>query len=266
MSIRVERWLRNLVHGPYGRWIMLGLLIFILCVFTVTDEMVAWIQGATGGSPGLTSADSAGSFAVLPGEITDVTYAEFEGARRRYSLAQTFLRGARVDRVRDTEVWSYLVLLAAAKREKIAVSGDELNRYMEDGIVGRNVPDYIFKDETQYRKWIQDAFQVPAPELEAAVLEYITAGRVRDLYRQSFIVAPAVARKTALEQAANQNVELAFGDYAALDADRFVAEVEAELKADAEADKKLRDFFDKDASALTPSENDVYSGTDWMCP
>jgi hypothetical protein len=250
MSIRVQRALRNLIHGPYGRWIMLGLLIVILCVFTVTQDIEDWLRGAFGGDTAGSTSDVAGSFAVLPGDTTEVSYSGFEAARRRIGLARAFLERSGMDRVQDTDVWAHLVLLEAAKNEQIAVSVEDLRE-----IIGRVVPDYIFNDPQQYRKWVQDNFQgASAPALEAAVLEYLTAFRVRQIYRESFLIGPPATRKAAIDQAAAQNVEYALGDYAALDAKRFLAEAEEELKSEADPDKKLREFFDKDPSVKLDNE------------
>ncbi len=250
MSIRVERWLRNLVHGPYGRWIMLGLLIFILCVFTVTDDMAAWLRSTFGGAAAASSPeDIAGSFAILPGDVSEVSFAGFEATRRRLQLALGFRWGIPPERVRDMDVWTHLVLLEAAKKEQIAISADDLRQEMAKG-----VPDYIFRDDAQYRKWVKESFRVTASQLESAVLEQMTALRVRELYRECFTVAPAATRKAAIEQAASQNLEYAFGDYAALDARRFLAEAEEELKSEADPDKKLSEFFDKDPSVRLDSE------------
>ncbi len=250
MSIRVERWLRNLVHGPYGRWIMLGLLIFILCVFTVTQEMQDWLRNTFTGGNAASASDVAGSFAVLPGDISEVTFPEFDSARRKLGIAQAFLMNLPMDRVRDMDVWAHLVLLEAAKKERIAVSATDLREVMS-----ARVPEYIFKDTAQYRKWVPETFHgVSAAQLETAVLEYLTALRLREVYRESFMIGPAATRKAAVEQAASQSVEYALGDYAALDAGRFVAEAEEELKSEAEPDKKLKEFFDKDPSVKLESE------------
>lgn len=251
MSIRVQRALRNLIHGPYGRWIMLSLLIVILFVFTVTQEVEDWLRSVFGGKAAASStSDIAGSFAVLPGDVSEVTFSGFEAARRRLGVAQNFRWGVPMDRVREMDVWTHLLLLEAAKKEQITVSADDLRQVMAAG-----VPDYIFKDPAQYRKWVPESFGgVTAPQLEAAVLEHLTALRVRELYRESFMVGPASTRKAAIEQAASQNVEHAFGDYAALDARRFLAEAEDELKSEADPLKKLSEFFDKDLSVKLDNE------------
>jgi hypothetical protein len=94
------RRLRGLIEGPYGRWLMLGLLIFILAVFTVTDEMTNALRN-TFGEKQVTAADIAGSFSVLPGARVDVSYADFEEASRDYRTAATFLSQGSLERVRD---------------------------------------------------------------------------------------------------------------------------------------------------------------------
>jgi len=248
MSLKLERWMRNTVNGPAGRWVMLGLLIFILCVFTVTQQMQEWLHTIFVGDARATS-NTAGSFAVLPGDVTEVDYPSFEAASRRYGLAMAFLRNAPMQRAPDMEVWTHLVLLEAAKREHIAVSAEDLRE-----AVKRSLPDYIFEDEAQYRQYVKDNYRVSVPVLEAAVMEYLTSLRVRELYAESFLVGPAATRKAAIDQAASQSIEYAFGDYAALDVGRFLGEAEDELKSEANPDQKLRDFFDKDPSLTLDPE------------
>jgi len=243
MSLKFERWLRNLVHGPYGRWIMLGLLIFILAIFTVTKEMTDFLRGVFMGDARTSSSDVAGSFYLLPGSRTDVTFAEFDRARTNYALATAFLERAQPERVHDLEVWAHLILLAAARKEGVAVSSEELAQVIEPG-----VPDYIWADAPAYKQWIQDRFRVKAAAFEEAVREFLTAVRVRSLYVESFLIGPGITREEAIKRAAAQRVELAFGDYAALDARAFLDEAAAALKEEAEPDAKLREFYEKDPS------------------
>jgi len=249
MSIRVQRALTNLIHGPYGRWIMLGLLIVILFVFTVMDEITEAIRGTIGGRSGpIDPGDVAGSFAILPGAVTEVDHATFEAARQRYDLAQSFLFRVPRGRAGDMDVWTFLLLLEAAKKEGITVSAEDLR----DEISNR-LPEFA-QEQRQYRDYIRDNYGVTATTLEAAVLELMTAFRVRQVYQDSFLVAPAATREAAIEQAANQNIEYAFGDYAALDAARFLVEAEDELKSEADPDAKLREFFDKDPTVTLDPE------------
>ena len=76
-----QRKLRNLIEGRWGRWIMLGLLIFILVVFTITGEMTQAIEGWFSDDQGPKRTDVAGTFSVLPASETDVTFQEFDDAR-----------------------------------------------------------------------------------------------------------------------------------------------------------------------------------------
>lgn len=249
MSIRVQRALTNLIHGPYGRWIMLGLLIVILFVFTVMDEITDAIRGTIGGqSRAIDPGDVAGSFALLPGAVTEVDHRTFEAARQTYDLAQSFLFRIPRGRAGDMDVWTFLLLLEAAKKEGITVSGEDLREE-----ISNRVPEFA-REQRQYRDYIRDNYGVTATTLEAAVLDLMTAFRVRQVYQDSFLVAPAATREAAIEQAANQNVEYAFGDYAALDAARFLVEAEDELKSEALPDAKLREFFDKDPTVTLDPE------------
>jgi len=243
MSITFERWLRNLVHGPYGRWVMLGLLIFILVIFTVTDEMTDFIRSVFSGEERVTGSDVAGSFYVLPGDRTDVTYEEYEAARQSFALAASFIERAPLERVRDLDVWTHLVLLEAARKEGVTVSNEELMQ-----VIRPAVPDFIWEDRQAYRSWVKDRFRVGAPVFEQAVKDFLTAIRLRSLYWESYLVGPAITREEAVERTTAQRVELAFGDYAALDARHFLDAAAAELEAEADTDAKLREFFEKDPS------------------
>jgi hypothetical protein len=243
MSLKLERWMRNTINGPKGRWVMLGLLIFILVVFTVTSQMSEWLRGVFGIGNVRMQGDVAGSFSILPGDVTQVDHVAFEAARNRFRLAQAFLLRVPMDRVSDLDVWTHLVLLEAAKREHVSVSEEDLRALLQ-----ARLPDYIAKDPSQYRKWVQENFGASVPTLEAAIADFVTAFRVRQLYQESFLVAPATTRETAVQQAANQNVEFAYGSYAALDAGRFLKEAEEEIKSESDPEAKLRDFYDKDPS------------------
>jgi len=245
MSLKLERWMRSLITGKWGRWVMLGLLIAILSGFTVMSEIGDWLFGRNRGG---TQEDVAGSFAVLPGAVTEVDYKSFDAARRRFGLARQFLQNVPRERVPDIDVWTYLVLLKAAEREHITVSADDLRK-----TISRVLPDYIVQDPAQYRNLVQERLGVTVPTLEASLREFLTALRVRELYAESFLTGPAATREQAVEQAASQNIEYAFGDYAALDVERFIAEAEDELKSEADPEAKLREFYDKDPSlALDP--------------
>lgn len=250
MSIRVQRALTNLVHGPYGRWVMLGLLIVILFVFAVMDQVQGSLSSAIDDSKQeIDREDVAGSFSLLPGAVTEVDHATFQAARVRLRLAQSFFFHAPPDRVSELDVWTHLLLLEAAEKEGVRVSAEDLREF-----IGRVVPDYIAKDQTQYRKWVMDTYRVTAPELEDALREFITAFRVRQIYQDSFLVAPAATRQAAIDQAAQQNIEYALGDYAALDASRFLGEAADELKSEANPEGKLREFFDKDPSVTLEAD------------
>ena len=96
MSLKLERWMRALITGKWGRWVMLGLLIAILSGFTVMSEIGNWLFGKDRGS---SREEIAGSFAVLPGDVTEVDYTSFEAARRQYGLAREFLQRVPRDRV-----------------------------------------------------------------------------------------------------------------------------------------------------------------------
>ncbi|MHC5050560.1 MAG: SurA N-terminal domain-containing protein [Planctomycetota bacterium] len=241
------RRLRGLIEGPYGRWLMLGLLIFILAVFTVTDEMTNALRN-TFGEKQVTAADIAGSFSVLPGARVDVSYADFEEASRDYRTAATFLSQGSLERVRDVEVWTYLVLLEAARREGVSVSVDEATDQIKQVL-----PPMIWDDPAQYKKWVRTRLSTSPAKFERAVRRLMTTGRVRELYFESFMVGPPATREEVVEQYAAQRIEFVRGHVAALDADRFLQPAADELKAESDADAKLKDLFGKDPDVKNAS-------------
>jgi len=241
------RTLRGLIEGPYGRWLMLGLLIFILAVFTVTDEMTTALRRIFGEKQ-LTDADIAGSFAVLPGARVDISYAEFEQARADYTVAASFLYQGALERVRDSEIWTYLVLRRAAARERVSVSVDEATNQIK-----LFVPPVIWDNPAQYKKWVRSRYRTSPANFENAVRKFLTAMRVRDLYVESYAIGPPATREEVVEQYAAQRIEFVRGHIAALDAGRFLQQAADELKAESDPDAKLKDLFAKDPDVKNAS-------------
>ncbi|MHC4135271.1 MAG: SurA N-terminal domain-containing protein [Planctomycetota bacterium] len=241
------RRLRGLIEGPYGRWIMLGLLIFILAIFTVTDEMTTVIRNLFGEKQ-LTQADTAGSFAILPGARVDISYADFDQAHSDYQTAASFFSQGAMERVHVSEVWTYLVLLEAAKREGVSVSVDEATSRIK-----QIIPPMFWDNPAQYKKWVRARFRTSPANFENAVRKLLTMQRVRELYWESYLVGPPATREEVVEQYAAQRIEFVRGHIAALDADRFLQQAADELKAESDPDAKLKDLFAKDPDVKNAS-------------
>jgi len=234
------RKLRALIEGPYGRWLMLGLLLFILVIFTVTAEIEDWIRGAFE-DRGPSRDDVAGTFAVLPGSKVEVTWKEYDSARNRYGLAAYFLTGQPPDRVGTIDVWTYMILLEAAKREGITVPpGDVVE------ILKQRVRPNIWADPQRYKEWVRTNFRTSAAALELAVRDLMVTFRVRDLYNESYGVAPATTREKAIADFASQNLEYVRCHVAALPAALFLQEAEDALAKEEDPEAKLEDFYAKD--------------------
>lgn len=241
------RKLRGLIEGPYGRWIMLGLLIFILAIFTVTGPMTQWLRGLFGEKQ-VTGADIAGSFSVLPGERIDVSYGEFEQAHRDYRVAAAFLSQGALERVHASEVWTYLVLLEAARHEGVSVSVEEVTDHIRQAI-----PPMIWDDPAQYKKFVRTRLGTSPARFENAVRKLLTTVRVRELYMESYMVGPPATREEVVEQYAAQRIEFVRGHVAALDAGRFLKQAADDLQAESDPDAKLKDLFAKDPDVRNAS-------------
>jgi hypothetical protein len=234
------RKLRGLIEGPYGRWVMLGLLIFILAIFTVTQDMTEWLRGIFGEKQ-LTQADTAGSFSVLPGARVDISYADFDQAQAEYRTAVSFLSQGSLERVHDSEIWTYLLLLEAAKREGVTVSVDEATNRIKQVI-----PPMIWDDAAQYKKWVRTRLRTSPARFEHSVRNLLTTLRVRELYWESYLIGPPATRDEVVKQYAAQRIEFVRGHYAVLDAGRYLQQAADELKAESDPDTKLKDLFAKD--------------------
>ena len=98
----MRKWIKK-----YERSFMLGLVIFLLVIFTVAADFADALKPG-GDSDEIDPRDVAGTFSLLPGETVEVSYEELDAARRQLGLYFTFQSGGRNNRVNDTEVWTYL--------------------------------------------------------------------------------------------------------------------------------------------------------------
>ena len=230
--------LRKLI-ARYEKIFLIGLVLIVLVIFTVTGDILAWLQGTP---EGYSAPDErAGSFQVLPGRTTYVTWRDFRVASNDLRLALGMQLGQRGERIRDIDVWTYLVQREAARQEGITVSNAQLVATLRKQFGAE-----FLSDRARYKGLVQQYFKVTTRQFEEAVREVLTAERVRSLYQQSYLVAPPAPRSDVIQQYTAQNIEYVRGTYAAYPARLELDAARAEYKADAEPGKTLKEFFEKD--------------------
>jgi len=239
--------LRNLIER-YERWFMLGLVIFLLVTFTVASDIAQALKPS--GGDHVVPTDVAGSFQVVPaGEPVQVTFRDFNAARHSVDMVDKTYRGltrtATRDDIKDSAVWTQLILLEAARREGITVGDGELVDMMRE-IKSRLDPQ--LNDPRFYTEWVQRSFGVKPIAYEEAFRKALIADRVRDLYRDSFLIAPPATREKLLKQYMQEDREFARISWIALDAKSQLQQATDQFKADAEPDKTLEEFFKTDAT------------------
>jgi hypothetical protein len=221
----------------YERGFMIVLVVVLLVLFVVIDDIRS--AARAGGGRDSPAEAIAGSFAVLAGERAVYTWARFQAAKARYALG-TF-DGSRRD-VLDSDVWTHLVLLEAARREGIEISDAELVGHL------KRVWGGILDDGEQYKRILKTSLQTTPAQYEDCVREVLRAFRVRETYRESFVTAPALSRAEAAKRHLEEGVETVRVTWAALDAKLALDDARTALAADAEGEKALREFFEKDDS------------------
>ncbi len=242
------RKLRRLIERN-ERWFMLGLLIVILVIFTVTDQITAALSGR-GGEGHLDPKTVAGSFDLLPGERVEVTWEQYEQARSKYAIWHGLFSGDRQSRIRPSEVWREILLSAAAAHEGITVSNRELVTFLKAAI-----PPQIFGDRETYARLIREQFGgIGLAQFEEAVRAHLVTERVRMLYVDAFKLAPPASREEMVKQYTSQNIEFTRVSWGALDAALYLGKAEDELKADADPDRALRAFFESDPAVKADTQ------------
>ncbi|MHC4959517.1 MAG: hypothetical protein ACYTGN_14215 [Planctomycetota bacterium] len=224
----------------YERAFMIGLVLFVLVIFTVTDDIVDALSGRNQGTdPG----EAAGSFSILKGERVDVSYAEYERARQSYSRAQNIIRRGGGGRVRPSQVWTHLLLLAAADKEGLTVSDQELSDLLQVFI-----PPQLFQDRARYKETIRRVYRTSPRQFEESFREFWIAQRVRQIYAESYEIAPPATREDMVKQYTTQNIEFARASWVRLSAASFLDAADKELKTADDPDKELKTFFEQDAA------------------
>ena len=149
------RRMRNFIER-YERWLMLALLILILAVFTVTDEIVAALQG-TGGNRGGPD-DLAGSFRL--GDRVEVPWKDYNRTAMRTAITAV-ARAGRSVRTRETDVWTRILLLEAARRQGIRVSNADLVEVLRAWL-----PLGLLDDRARYQDYVRTRLECSHVEFE----------------------------------------------------------------------------------------------------
>ncbi|MCZ6571719.1 MAG: SurA N-terminal domain-containing protein [Planctomycetota bacterium] len=227
--------IRRLVK-KYERWFMIALVVLLLVIFTVVGS----ITGSASDRDGPAGAEVAGSFALLAADRTSITNGEFARARTRYELSRRARRGGVYEAPDELEVWTFLLLLEAAKREGITVSDAEVRDE-----IGRSWGPRFLSDPATY-KAVLTSWRVTPRQYESAVKAWLTTERVRDIYRETFEAAPPASRMDLVKSYESKGTEYAEVSWIALDADGFLVHATAELQADKDPDKTLRSYFESE--------------------
>jgi len=238
----MQRKIRKL-YEKYERYVLIVLVLLVLVIFTVTQDVTDWLRGL--GSDQFDPSAIAGAFSVLPGDRTEISYDEYERARQTFRRTNSFFTGGR-DRTQPSEVWTHLVLRAAAEKEGIGVSNSDLKLFLK-----RTIPPEIWNDPVRYKDFVSNRLGTNPRQFEEGVREFLTALRVRDIYRQSFEVAPPATREAMVNQYSGRDDEHARVTWLALDAKRYIEAASKDLETNVDADKELGQFFSNDAAVKT---------------
>ena len=217
--------LRKLIE-KYEKTLMIALIMVVLVIFTVTGDVVDFFRPAPEGA--IKPDDLVGVFQILPGTRTEVSYAKYGDAQYRWRIWHALRTGGQGERIKDSEVWTYLVLREAARHEGVSVSNGEL--------------------VTALKRF----FGVQPPVFEEAIRDVLITERLRDLYRYSFLIAPPAPREEMVENA-TQQVEYVRAAWAAYPARLELDAARAELTADADAEATLKEYFEKDPAVRADS-------------
>ncbi len=226
------------VAKKYERWFMISLVVVLLVIFTV---MGAITGGDSGGRDDGPAGDAvAGSFALLAADRTSITNGEFAQARTLYELSQRARRGGVYEAPDESEVWTYLLLREAARREGITISEDDVRAE-----ISRSWGPAFLSDPATY-KALLTRWRVTPRQYENAIKEWLVTERVRDIYRETFEAAPPASRTDLVKSYESKGTEYAEVSWIALDADDFLRHAAAELQADKDPDKTLRSYFENE--------------------
>ena len=225
----------------YEKWFMIGLVVFLLVIFTVTDAMTSMFTGGPDSEAPPQGSDIVGSFYVVPKEKVEVTFGDFSDAQSAVRVWNVLTFGGRKE-YSDLDVWAHLILREAARNQGIRVSDQELVSSLRQSPIFTT----LMADKERYSKFTMDQFRMTRAGFENAFREALTAARVRRLFIDSYMVAPPATRVDLVEKFAPGSFEFVEVSWAALDAERFLEDESKKIKEAEDADKLLREFFESD--------------------
>ena len=235
MSSKFRKW-----FDKYERAFMIGLVIFVLVIFTVTSDIENWFRAKL--SDEYDPSKVVGSFAVLKGDKTEVTAGEYNSAVGKL-MVWNFLISGQDERPDPSEVWTHMLLLEAAKREGVGVSNEELTRFLRQAMTPR-----VFDDRPLYKQMIRERFRIAPIVFEEGIRDVLVGMRLRELHFTSYRLAPPATRESMVKQYAASAIEPARVTWARLPASKFLKAATDELKTEDNPDSKLKAFFEKDAA------------------
>ena len=148
----------------YEKWLMIGLVVFLCVIFTVTADIEAFFAGE--GREVAGANDVIGSFYVVPDQEVEVTNARYARARLALRVLQDVTRGMGSDDVGVLEVWSHLILAEAAAHEGVYVSDEELVTTMRTINPSLGA---IMQDPERYKEFVQNRYGINPPPVRRGV-------------------------------------------------------------------------------------------------
>ena len=235
----------------YNKWLMIGLVVFLMVIFTATGDFESAFSDDDDADRRPGAGDIAGSFYVVPGVKVDVTNARFTQGTRALQAFSVVTSGRSPDPT-VLQTWSHIILAEAASHTGVHVSNRELVNTMRTW--NRRLGD-LMKDKASYKKWCEDNFRTNRLGFEEAFREALEAYRVRELYNDTYLVAPPATRVKLVDRFAPGSFEYVDVSWAALDAAKYLPEVTKELDDAEDPEKLLKEFFETDPTAKADSES-----------
>ena len=230
--------MRTLIE-KYKRLLLLGLVVFLIVVFTVTGAITdAFSERGTDAPPA--DEDVAGSFRLNPKDETKISYARYNRARTAVRTWNFLTRGGG-QTTSDLDVWVHLILVETGREQGIVVNDAELVRTLRSN---RNLAP-IMADKTRYTKFCRER-NLTRKQFEESFRDGMVAARVRTLYQDTYQIAPPATRVDLVKIFAPGRFEFVDATWAALDASLFLEEEARNLNDAEDSSKLLKDFFAKD--------------------
>ncbi|MHC4955315.1 MAG: SurA N-terminal domain-containing protein [Planctomycetota bacterium] len=231
----------------YEKWLMVGLVVFLMVVFTFTGDMQDMFMGRGQSVAG--ADDLVGTFYVVPDKQVEITNARFAQGRQSLTILQDLTSGSGRRDVSVLQVWAHLILSAAAENEGIVISDRDLVRDIRR-VLGR-----FMQDKAAYSELVRTRYGLNRKQFEEAVREGLAATRVRELYRDTYLVSPPATRTDLVERYAPGSFEYVDLSWAALDATKYLDVVEKEFDAEKDGEKLLKEYFESDPAVKADTQD-----------